>query len=237
MKLIFNDATELTVQSADVMDDMLTIKTISATVEELKKKFQDPLATRKIVVKERESILGTYESYENLYSITEYTGGILGVAMRKKESIPEVQKEIQSAMVAIAQIQAQSLTDSQALYVQVIYPDWSGDGVAYSKDYKVRHNDILYKCIQTHTSQSDWAPGVAPSLWTAIAANDNAGTKDNPITVPETVTTAGMEYAKGKYYNWNGKAYLMNRQGMEDGDSVILYFAPNALVGQYFEEV
>ena len=71
MKLIFNDATELTVQSADVMDDMLTIKTISATVEELKKKFQDPLATRKIVVKERESILGTYESYENLYSITE----------------------------------------------------------------------------------------------------------------------------------------------------------------------
>ena len=48
------------------------------------------------------------------------------MAMRKKESIPEVQKEIQSAMVAVAQIQAQNLTDSQALGVQAIYPKWSG---------------------------------------------------------------------------------------------------------------
>jgi hypothetical protein len=207
MKLIFNDATELTVQSADVMDDMLTIKTISATVEELKKKFQDPLATRKIVVKERESILGTYESYENLYSITEYTGGILGVAMRKKESIPEVQKEIQSAMVAIAQIQAQSLTDSQALYVQVIYPDWSGDGVAYSKDYKVRHNDILYKCIQTHTSQSDWAPPDAPSLFAKVLIPDTD-------TIPEWEQPGSTNpYAKGDKVTHNGKTWISTADG------------------------
>lgn len=51
------------------------------------------------------------------------------------------------------------------------------------------------------------------------------------------MTTAGMEYEKGKYYSWQGKTYLMNRQGMSDGDSVILYFAPADLVGQYFEEV
>ena len=237
MKIVFNDATELTVQSADVMDDMLTIKTISATVEELKKKFQDSFAVKKMIIKERESVLATYDGYENLYSITEYTGGILGVVMRKKESIPEVQKEIQSAMVAIAQMQAQSLTDAQALDVQAIYPDWSGDGVAYTKDYKVQHDGVLYKCVQDHESQSDWAPGVAPSLWTAIASDSNTGTKDNPIPVPDTVTTAGMEYTRGKYYSYVGKTYLMNRQGMADGDSIILYFAPNALVGQYFEEV
>ena len=237
MKLIFNDATELTVQSTDVMDDILTIKTISTTVEELKKKFQDPLATRKMIIKERESVLATYDGYENLYSITEYTGGILGVAMHKKESIPEVQKEIQSAMVMVAQIQAQNLTDAQALNVQAIYPEWSGDGIAYTKDYKVRYDGVLYKCVQAHTSQSDWAPGVVSSLWTAIASDNDAGTKDNPIPVPETVTTAGMEYTRGKYYSYAEKTYLMNRQGMADGDSIILYFAPNALVGQYFEEV
>lgn len=238
MKVLFNDATELVIQSADIQQDgSLLIRTISATADELKKKFQDPLAVKKMIIKERESVLTTYEGYENLYSITEYTGGILGVSMRRKESIPEVQKEIQSAMVAIAQIQAQSLTDSQALDVQAIYPEWSGDSVAYSKDYKVQKDGTLYKCIQLHTSQPDWAPGVAPSLWTAIASDSNTGTKDNPIPVPEAVSTSGMEYTRGKYYSYAGKTYLMNRQGMADGDSIILYFAPDALVGQYFEEV
>ena len=238
MKIVCNDASEMIFQSADIQaDGSLLIKTISTTASELKKKFRDPLVTRKIVVKERESVLATYDGYENLYSITEYTGGILGVAMRKKESIPEVQKEIQSAMVAVAQIQAQNLTDSQALGVQAIYPEWSGDSVAYSKDYKAQKDGVLYKCVQAHTSQSDWAPGVAPSLWAAIASDSNTGTKDNPIPVPDTVATAGMEYSRGKYYSYVGKTYLMNRQGMADGDSIILYFAPDALVGQYFEEV
>lgn len=105
------------------------------------------------------------------------------------------------------------------------------------KDYKAQKDGVLYKCVQAHTSQSDWAPGVAPSLWAAIASDSNTGTKDNPIPVPDTVATAGMEYTRGKYYSYVGKTYLMNRQGMADGDSIILYFAPDALVGQYFEEV
>ena len=238
MKLIFNDATELTIQSADIQaGGNLLIRTISETPEKLKMLFQDTTKTRKMIVKEREDVLVTYENYENFYSITEYTGGIFGVAMCKKEDLPEVKAEIQNAAVMVAQIQAQELTDLQALQVQAIYPEWSEDGVEYAKDYKIQYNNILYKCVQAHTSQSDWAPGVAPSLWTAIANPSSSGTKENPITVPEMVTTAGMEYVKGKYYSWNEKVYLMNRVGMTDGESIILYFSPDTLVGQYFEEV
>ena len=40
---------------------------------------------------------------------------------------------------------------------------------AYPADYKTgnlrRHNGRLYKCIGDHTSQADWAPDVAVSLW------------------------------------------------------------------------
>lgn len=238
MKLIFNDATELTIQSADIQaGGNLLIRTISETPEKLKMLFQDTTKTRKMIVKEREDVLVTYENYENFYSITEYTGGIFGVAMCKKEDLPEVKAEIQNAAVMVAQIQAQELTDLQALQVQAIYPEWSEDGVEYAKDYKIQYNNILYKCVQAHTSQSDWAPGVAPSLWTAIANPSSSGTKENLITVPEMVTTAGMEYVKGKYYSWNEKVYLMNRVGMTDGESIILYFSPDTLVGQYFEEV
>ena len=237
MKLIFNDATELTIQSADIQGGSLLIRTISETPEKLKMLFQDTTKTRKMIVKEREDVLATYENYENFYSITEYTGGIFGVAMCKREDLPEVKAEIQNAAVLVAQFQAQSLDDSQALQVVAIYPEWSGDSVEYVKDYKVQYNDVLYKCAQAHTSQSDWAPGVAPSLWTAIADPSSSGIKENPIPVPETVTTAGMEYVKGKYYSWNEKVYLMNRVGMTDGESITLYFSPDTLVGQYFEEV
>ena len=40
---------------------------------------------------------------------------------------------------------------------------------AYPADYKIgnmrRYNGRLYKCIGDHTSQADWAPDVAVSLW------------------------------------------------------------------------
>lgn len=238
MKITFNNASEMTIQSATIRTDgSLLIKTISVTENELRNTFQDEFRTKKMVVTERESTVGTYEGYTNLNALVKYTGGILGVALYKKEDVPEVKKELQNAAIMVAQIQAQNLTDTQALAVQAIYPEWSGEAVEYSKDYKVRHNDILYKCTQAHTSQSDWAPGVAPSLWTALADSSTAGTKEDPIQVPETVTTAGMEYVRGKYYSYNEKVYLMNRQGMTDGESIILYFAPDQLVGQYFEEV
>ena len=93
----------------------------------------------------------------------------------------------------------------------------------------------LYKCQQEHTSQPGWEPGVAPSLWVLVETGEQAGTKEDPIPVPDTVTTAGMEYEKGKYYSEGGTVYLMNRQGMSDGEKVTLYFPPSALVGQYFE--
>ncbi len=32
-----------------------------------------------------------------------------------------------------------------------------------------RHNGLLYRCVQNHTSQDDWTPDVSASLWTLIA--------------------------------------------------------------------
>ena len=154
--------------------------------------------------------------------------------MYKAETLPEVQAEVQAAAVMVAQIQAQSLTDDQAIAVKAIYPVWSSDSVQYAVDHKVLHDDILCKCISAHTSQADWAPGVAPSLWTAVETGEHAGSQEDPIPVPDTVTTAGMEYEKGKYYSEGESVYLMDRQGMDEGDKVTLYFPPSALIGQYF---
>ena len=233
MKAIFNDATELSVQQAIPEGDYLRILSLEAP-ETLRQYFEDPLKTQRITVQERGRTIATYEGYTSLYRIEVYSGGIYGVMMYKSERTPEVQAEVQQAAVLVAQLQAQALTDAQAITVKAIYPAWSPDGVQYPVDYKVVHNDVLYKCLQEHTSQASWAPGVAPSLWTAVATGEDAGTLEDPIPVPETVTTAGFEYEKGKYYSEGGTVYLMDRQGMEAGDKITLYFAPSALVGQYF---
>lgn len=88
MKLVFNDATELIIQSADIQSDGgLLIKTISATEEELRSMFQDEFKIKKLTVTERESTVATYENYTNLNALVKYIGGILGVVIyREKES-------------------------------------------------------------------------------------------------------------------------------------------------------
>lgn len=155
-----------------------------------------------------------------------------------KEQIEEsgagVDQELFAATAVVARANAQALTDAEALQAKVLYPAWDPKGVDYTTDFKVLHEEILYKCISEHTSQESWAPGTAPSLWTAIESGERAGTLEDPIPVPDTVTTAGMEYEKGKYYSEGGTVYLMDRQGMEDGEKVTLYYFPSALIGQYF---
>lgn len=89
MKVIFNDATELQIQSAALVGNLLQIKTVSATREELRTKFSDEFACRKIQIEERGQIIATYENYTQLYRLEEYTGGILGVAMYRVGETPE----------------------------------------------------------------------------------------------------------------------------------------------------
>ena len=72
------------------------------------------------------------------------------------------------AAVTLAKIQAASLDDADAVKVQALYDEWSGDGVEYKKGQRLRFQGALCKCLQAHTSQADWAPNAAPSLWSLI---------------------------------------------------------------------
>lgn len=63
---------------------------------------------------------------------------------------------------------AASTTDEQAIQVSTLWPEWSADGVSYKVDDVVNHSGHLYRCEQAHTSQADWTPDAAPSLWSQI---------------------------------------------------------------------
>ncbi len=201
MKIIFNDATEMSVQSVIEKDGQLMIKAAAVILDDLRTKFSDTLATKKIEVVERGQTIAVYEDYTALYRLEEYTGKIYGVVMYQDNKAPEVQAEIQAAAIAVAKIQAQSFTDEQALSVQAIYPAWSGNGVSYIVDYKALYNGTLYKCLQDHTSQPDWTPDAAPSLWAKVLITD-------PGSIPEWEQPESTNpYMAGDKVTHNGKTW------------------------------
>ena len=63
---------------------------------------------------------------------------------------------------------ADSLDDADALEAVELFKAWHS-GNAYQTDERVQYNGKLYRCVQAHTSQADWAPDVTPALWTEVA--------------------------------------------------------------------
>lgn len=63
------------------------------------------------------------------------------------------------------------LTDEQAITVADVFPEWI-EGREYEVGYRVLYEGVLYKCIQGHTSQADWTPDAAPSVWARMLNPD-----------------------------------------------------------------
>lgn len=126
-----------------------------------------------------------------------------------------------------------TIDDTDAYEIRYLYDPWESD-----TDYEVGdrrlNGDILYKCKQNHTSQAIYPPNLIPAIWDIIA-KEHKGTIDDPIPIPEPFSS--MEYIKGKYYIENDVIYLMNRDGMEDGESISLTYKPSQLIGHYFKVV
>lgn len=66
---------------------------------------------------------------------------------------------------------AKSVDDETALDHIEAFPKWEVNK-AYVKDDRVRYENVLYKVLQNHTSQSDWTPDVAVSLFVKISIEE-----------------------------------------------------------------
>lgn len=66
---------------------------------------------------------------------------------------------------------ATNLDDDTAEQHVDVFPAWEVDKF-YEVDYRVRYNGVLYKVLQEHTSQADWTPEVAISLYVKCHKQD-----------------------------------------------------------------
>lgn len=241
----------------------ITFHISGTTYAELREKFCDELCTKEIKVildtgYEMQPyvgygiLIGLCEDIENrVISVTMMESSTLEDDMKQmQKNVERMKEEIQSgrgikaysAVLTLAQIQAQNLSDEQALTVKVLYKDWGDDPEEYPyktsnpDDKRRNYNGKLWNLNKDHNKQANWYPGADPTLWTEIVEG-HAGTLEDPIPVPDSVTTSGFEYEYGKYYSEGDTVYLMDRTGMNTGETVRLYFAPSSMIGQYFSAV
>lgn len=95
----------------------------------------------------------------------------------------------------------QNMTDKEAITAIVLFPIWQS-GKEYNVDDRVKYNNKLYKVLQAHTSQDDWTPDVAVSLFACLLTDEENGTVQE-WTQPDS--TNG--YATGDIVSYNGKYY------------------------------
>ena len=99
---------------------------------------------------------------------------------------------------------AVTLDDETALTGVELFPMWA-IGRAYAVGDRVQHGGILYKCVQAHTSQEDWAPDATPALWVVVSIEE----------YPEWVQPTGAHdaYNTGDKVSYNGKHYVCTIDG------------------------
>lgn len=90
-------------------------------------------------------------------------------------------------------------TDEEALDNILAYPKWAV-GKSYEKDDRIRYEDTLYKVLQAHTSQADWTPDVAVSLYVKVSIEE----------YPEWVQPTGSHdaYNTGDKVSHNGSHWI-----------------------------
>lgn len=94
-----------------------------------------------------------------------------------------------------------TLSDTEALGAVSLFPAWVS-GKSYVTGDRVKYDGALYKCLQSHTSQDDWTPAAAPSLWAKVLIPD-------PGTIPEWEQPDSTNpYMAGDKVTHNGKTWV-----------------------------
>lgn len=77
----------------------------------------------------------------------------------------------------LLEAQTEAMTDEKILEYPAFVEKWKIN-TAYTAGKRLEYNGTIYKVLQDHTSQGEWTPDAAPSLFTKVLIPD-------PDTIPE----------------------------------------------------
>ena len=110
--------------------------------------------------------------------------------------------------------QADTLPDEEVLNVPCFVEKWKA-GISYITGKRVKYNDVIYKVLQDHTSQEDWTPENAPSLFAKVLIPDENVIPEweqpdstNPYMTGDKVTHSGETWVSNVDNNvWQPGVY------------------------------
>lgn len=103
-------------------------------------------------------------------------------------------------MLVAEVVQQQGFDDETATGFVELFPAWV-ETKSYAEGDKVKHNGVLYKCLQRHDAQVDWTPTAAPSLWAKVLTDPSGDIL--PWEQPDSTNP----YMKGDKVTHNGKTW------------------------------
>ena len=101
----------------------------------------------------------------------------------------------------------QDVSDDVAVTAPELFGAFDDDGHAYAVGDKVRYNGTLYKVLQAHTSQADWTPEAAPSLFAKVLIETDENGQQTEIPEWEQPDSTNA-YSAGDMVMFNGKVYV-----------------------------
>ena len=110
-------------------------------------------------------------------------------------------KEQARQMRKLLEGQTDAMTDEEILNYPDFVEKWKR-GKSYFVGKRLEHNGTIYKVLQDHTSQDDWTPDAASSLFTKVLIPD-------ANVIPEWEQPESTNpYAKGDKVTHNGKTWV-----------------------------
>lgn len=87
-------------------------------------------------------------------------------------------------------------SDELALQSVELFPKWEA-GINVTAGDRYQYNSVLYRVVQSHTTQDNWTPDITPALWTVVSLEE----------WPEWVQPIGASdaYNKGDKVSHNDK--------------------------------
>ena len=154
--------------------------------------------------KEIINVVPSYDANTQVVTMDSYTEGDTTITVNYVVTAKPLTKEeqLENQRNLALTFFAETLSDAQALQVPMLFEEFDGNGVAYEVGKRILYNDVLYKVIQAHTSQAEWTPVAAPSLFAKVINETIDG------SIPEfEQPNSTNPYMKGDKVIFNGKVY------------------------------
>lgn len=98
------------------------------------------------------------------------------------------------------EMQADMASDEKILEVSIFVEHWKA-GTSYLSGKRLNYNGVIYKVLQSHTSQADWTPDVTSSLYARVLIPDESVIPEweqpestNGYMIGDKVTHDGVTY-------------------------------------------